>query len=96
MLPDHPALNPKSQSEMRSSVTDTSDISQRDPQGTNQMATSPSIPSTYLARSPRVGTGEFSSPGNNTALGTGADGLPEQTIFPGIVHERALKGNKPQ
>ena len=62
------------------------------------MPTSPSTPSTLLARSPRVAAGEFSSPGNN-AHGSGvggADGLPEQKIFPGIVHERARKGNMHQ
>ncbi|KAJ5348179.1 AMP deaminase Amd1 [Penicillium brevicompactum] len=61
--------------------------------------TSPSTPSTLLARSPHVATGEFSSPGNNPALGNevgGTGGLPEQKIFPGIVHERARKGNMHQ
>lgn len=55
--------------------------------------TSPSTPSTLLSRSPHVAAGEFSP--SNSALGTevGAGALPEQKIFPGIVHERARKGN---
>lgn len=60
------------------------------------MAISPTTPSKYLARSPRLGTGEFSSSSGSPALGAGvggADGPPEQKIFPGIVHERARKGN---
>lgn len=93
---DHHTFNLESQSELSSSAADTTDALPSGTHGTNQMATSPSTASTYLARSPRVGTGEFSSPGGNPALGTGVggpDGLPEQKIFPGIVHERARKGN---
>jgi len=74
------------------------DGSYSETQGKTQVPTSPSTPSTLLARSPRVAAGEFSSPGNN-AHGSGvggADGLPEQKIFPGIVHERARKGNMHQ
>jgi AMP deaminase len=69
-----------------------------EPQDKPHVPTSPSTPSTLLARSPHVAAGEFPSPGNG-ALGTGvggADGLPEQKIFPGIVHERARKGNMHQ
>ncbi|KAJ6142576.1 hypothetical protein N7471_002029 [Penicillium samsonianum] len=93
---DHHTPNLESQSELESSAADTTDASPSEVHSTNQMTTSASTPSTYLARSPRLGTGEFSSPGGNPALGTGvggADGLPEQKIFPGIVHERARKGN---
>ncbi|KAJ5243664.1 hypothetical protein N7489_003760 [Penicillium chrysogenum] len=93
---DHHTSNLESQSELSSSAADTTDALPSETHGTNQMATSPSTPSTYLARSPRLGTGEFSSPSGNPALGTGVggpDGLPEQKIFPGIVHERARKGN---
>jgi AMP deaminase len=73
---------PKPRSESRSSVAGT-DISQSELP--IQMATSPS--SSHLARSP-----------SSAALGSvgGADGLPEQKIFPGIVHERARKGNMHQ
>ncbi|KGO67521.1 AMP deaminase [Penicillium italicum] len=84
------------QSELSSNAAATTDVSPNEAQSTIQMATSPSTPSKYLARSPRLGTGEFSSPGGNPAIGAGvggADGLPEQKIFPGIVHERARKGN---
>ncbi|KAJ5494782.1 AMP deaminase [Penicillium fimorum] len=92
---DHHTPNLESQSELRSNADDTTDASPSETHSTIQMATSPLTPSTYLARSPRLGTGEFSSPGNNPALGTGvggSDGLPEQGIFPGIIHERAQKG----
>jgi AMP deaminase len=30
---------------------------------------------------------------SNTLSASGPDGLPEQKIFPGIVHERAQRGN---
>lgn len=93
---DHSAHNLESRSELGSSAANTIDASPSEAQGTNQIATSPSTPSTYLARSPRLGTGEFASTGGSPALGAGvggADGLPEQKIFPGIVHERARKGN---
>ncbi|CAL5869984.1 uncharacterized protein PFLUO_LOCUS4217 [Penicillium psychrofluorescens] len=53
--------------------------------------------STQNGRSPHVATGEFSSPVSNSgAMGAsiaGADGTPEQKIFPGIVHERARRGS---
>ncbi|CDM30015.1 hypothetical protein DTO013E5_8286 [Penicillium roqueforti] len=88
---DHNAPNPEPQSELSSSVADTTDASLSEAHGTDQTTTAPSTPSTYVARSPRLGTGEFSSPGSGTGVG-GSDGLPEQKIFPGIVHERARKG----
>ncbi|KGO44477.1 AMP deaminase [Penicillium expansum] len=88
---DQHTRNLEPQSELGSNVAATTDVSPSEAHSASQMATSPSTPSKYLARSPRLGTGEFSSPGGNPALG--ADGLPEQKIFPGIVHERARKGN---
>ncbi|KAF4770723.1 hypothetical protein N7455_007471 [Penicillium solitum] len=93
---DQSAKNLESRSELGSSAANTIDASPNEAHGTNQMATSPSTPSKYLARSPHLGTGEFSSSSGSPALGAGvggADGLPEQKIFPGIVHERARKGN---
>ncbi|OQE41326.1 hypothetical protein PENCOP_c005G00740 [Penicillium coprophilum] len=95
---DHhtPNLESQSQSELRSNAADTTGASPREAHGTGQIATSPLTPSTFLARSPHLGTGEFSSPGSNSALGAGvggSDGLPEQSIFPGIIHERAQKGS---
>ncbi|KAJ5951457.1 AMP deaminase Amd1 [Penicillium vulpinum] len=94
---DHHKPSLESQSERRrSSAAHTTDASLGEAHGTNQIPASPSTPSAYLARSPRIGTVEFPSPGSsNPALGTGvggADALPEQKIFPGIVHERARKG----
>ncbi|KAJ5772803.1 AMP deaminase Amd1 [Penicillium paradoxum] len=96
---DHPTSNPKCQSGLCLGAAGTTNIPRRDHQDMTQMATSPSTPTTHLARSPRLVTGEFSSPGTNAALGTvvgSADSLPEQKIFPGIVHERARKGNMHQ
>ncbi|CAI7627336.1 unnamed protein product [Penicillium discolor] len=93
---DQSAKNLESQSELGSRAANTIDASPNEAHGTNQMATSPSTPSKYLARSPHLGTGEFSTSSGSPALGAGvggADGLPEQKIFPGIVHERARKGN---
>ncbi|KAJ5298004.1 hypothetical protein N7508_008253 [Penicillium antarcticum] len=81
-MPTNNAPASKPRSESRSSVSGT-DISQSELP--IQMATSPS--STHLARS-----------SSSAALGGvgGADGLPEQKIFPGIVHERVRKGNMHQ
>ncbi|KAJ5419860.1 uncharacterized protein N7487_003410 [Penicillium crustosum] len=92
---DQSAQKLESRSELGSSAANTIDASPSEAHVPNQMATSPSTPSKYLARSPRLGTGEFSSNGS-PALGAGVggtDGLPEQKIFPGIVHERVRKGN---
>ncbi|OQD62977.1 hypothetical protein PENPOL_c010G09467 [Penicillium polonicum] len=93
---DQSAHNLESRAEPGSSAAKTIDASPSEAHGANQMATSPVTPSKYLARSPHLGTGDFSSSSGSPALGAGvggADGLPEQKIFPGIVHERARKGN---
>ncbi|KAJ5086291.1 AMP deaminase Amd1 [Penicillium alfredii] len=77
---------------------DDEQTSQPKSQATSRVAaTNPSAPSAQNARSPHLAAGEFSSPsGSNTTLGadvTGPGGLPEQKIFPGIVHERVRKGS---
>ena len=54
----------------------------------------PSIPTNQKLSSPHLsGTEATTSIGGNTATGTGPDGLPEQTIFPGIVHETVRRGS---
>lgn len=65
------------------------------PRTTAEMASS--ALSTQQASSPQLSSGDFgSSTGSNNTVGaTGADpdGLPEQKIFPGIVHETVRRGS---
>lgn len=62
------------------------------PQVTAQVM--PTLPRSQKLSSPHLsGTEAATSIGGNTATGTSPDGLPEQTIFPGIVHETVRRGS---
>lgn len=77
-----------------STVTDNADSSQ----STGKVTWTPTdIFSTTKAVSPHLTGSDWSPCGGNSALGTSgpsSDGLPEQKIFPGIVHETVLRGSK--
>ncbi|KAJ5370123.1 AMP deaminase [Penicillium cataractarum] len=63
-----------------------------EPQGTAQGM--PTSSATHGLSSPHLARSESAtSLGGNTATGTSPDGLPEQTIFPGIVHETVRRGS---
>lgn len=67
------------------------------PVPTQASSLSPTTASGQTTRFPHGAAGEFSSPVNtNGGIGTGVagpDGLPDQKIFPGIVHARIRRGS---
>lgn len=77
-----------------STLTDDADSSQ----STGKVALTPTdIFSATKTMSPHLTGSDLSPCGGNSALGTSgpsSDGLPEQKIFPGIVHETVLRGSK--
>lgn len=71
---------------------DSIDHLRSDPQGTAQGMPAPSA--THALSSPHLAGSELAaSLGGNTASGASPDGLPGQTIFPGIVHETVRRGS---
>lgn len=71
---------------------DSTDHLRFDPQTIPQAM--PSLSTPHKLSSPHLaGTEVATSIGDNPATGTNPDDLPEQKIFPGIVHETVQRGS---